>query len=288
MGGQGGSLRFLPLPSPNSEVSDADPEASPRVPQHGGMSLHAEVAVPARDRHRLERLCRYVARPPLASERLEARCDGALTLRLKTRWRDGTTHILMQRSQLLERLVPLIPPPHAHQVRYHGILAPGASHRDRPRRANYRTGWRVRATLQHVRLVFGHDALLVRAEECVQTALGRQTAGMTARWLHVDHVCTKIREELAAGRRCDRARETDHPLALERKCRHEFVGDCVIAGGSAVSVHPTRIPPWRSSAKTTRIPEPVRHHARRLGREVESGITPGRTRRGLRDPLGTG
>jgi hypothetical protein len=28
------------------------------------MSLHAEVAVPARDRQRLERLCRYVARPP--------------------------------------------------------------------------------------------------------------------------------------------------------------------------------------------------------------------------------
>jgi hypothetical protein len=30
------------------------------VAQHGGMSLHAEVAVPARDRCRLERLCRYV------------------------------------------------------------------------------------------------------------------------------------------------------------------------------------------------------------------------------------
>jgi hypothetical protein len=28
-------------------------------------------AVPSRDRQRLERLCRYVARPPLAQERLE-------------------------------------------------------------------------------------------------------------------------------------------------------------------------------------------------------------------------
>jgi hypothetical protein len=116
---------------PEAEVSDADPEASRRVPQHGGMSLHAEVAVPARDRRRLERLCRYVARPPLASERLEACAGGALTLRLKSRWRDGTTHILMERSELLERLVPLIPPPRAHQVRYHGILAPGASYRGR-------------------------------------------------------------------------------------------------------------------------------------------------------------
>ncbi|MBW2243537.1 MAG: transposase [Deltaproteobacteria bacterium] len=112
------------------EQADEDPDASARVPQHGGMSLHAEVAVPARDRRRLERLCRYVARPALAHERLEERSDGRLALRLKTRWRDGTTHILMERSELIERLVPLIPPPRAHQVRYHGILAPSASQRD--------------------------------------------------------------------------------------------------------------------------------------------------------------
>jgi len=111
--------------------ADADPEATPRVPQLDGMSLHADVAVPARDRRRLERLCRYVARPPLAHDRLELRPDGRLALRLKTRWRDGTTHILMERHELLERLVPLIPPPRAHQVRYHGVLAPCASARDR-------------------------------------------------------------------------------------------------------------------------------------------------------------
>ena len=114
-----------------ADEADADPEASERVPQFGGMSLHADVAVPARDRRRLERLCRYVARPPLASERLEEREDGTLALRLKTRWRDGTPHILMERSELIERLVPLIPPPRAHQVRYHGVLAPSASLRDR-------------------------------------------------------------------------------------------------------------------------------------------------------------
>jgi hypothetical protein len=108
-----------------------DPEASRRIPQHGGLSLHAGVAVPTRDRRRLERLCRYVARPPLANERLEERPDGGLALRLKTRWRDGTSHILMARSELIDRLVPLIPPPRAHQVRYHGILAPCASRRDR-------------------------------------------------------------------------------------------------------------------------------------------------------------
>ncbi|MDP6990339.1 MAG: transposase, partial [Planctomycetota bacterium] len=35
-----------------------------------GFSLHAGVHVPAKRRGRLEKLCRYIARPPLATERL--------------------------------------------------------------------------------------------------------------------------------------------------------------------------------------------------------------------------
>jgi hypothetical protein len=103
----------------------------PRCVREGGMSLHADVAVPVNDRRRLERLCRYVARPPLAQGRLEAMADGRLAYRLKTRWRDGTTHVVMERHELLERLAPLIPTPRAHQVRYHGVLAPCASGRGR-------------------------------------------------------------------------------------------------------------------------------------------------------------
>ena len=37
----------------------------------------------------------------------------------------------MEQRELIERLVPLIPPPRAHQVRYLGILAPAAGLRDR-------------------------------------------------------------------------------------------------------------------------------------------------------------
>jgi hypothetical protein len=113
-----------------ADEDDTD-EPPPRCVREGGMSLHADVAVPARDRKRLERLCRYVARPPIAIDRLEALPDGRLAYRLKARWRDGTTHVLMERHELLERLAPLIPPPRAHQVRYHGLLAPCASGRDR-------------------------------------------------------------------------------------------------------------------------------------------------------------
>jgi len=115
------------------EPADEDVAEDPprRCVREGGMSLHADVAVPARDRKRLERLCRYVARPPIAIDRVEALPEGCLAYRWKTRWRDGTTHVLMERHELLERLAPLIPPPRAHQVRYHGLLAPCASGRDR-------------------------------------------------------------------------------------------------------------------------------------------------------------
>jgi hypothetical protein len=96
-----------------------------------GVSLHANVAVPARDRRRLERLCRYVARPPVATERLSRMQDGRLLYQLKHRGRDGTTHVVFEAQELVEKLAALIPPPRFHLVRYHGILGPCASARDR-------------------------------------------------------------------------------------------------------------------------------------------------------------
>jgi hypothetical protein len=96
-----------------------------------GISVHAAVAVPAGDRSRLERLCRYAARPALAGERLSRRDDGLLVYRLRHRWRDGTTHLLLEPRELVERLAVLVPPPRFHLVRYHGILAPAAGRRDR-------------------------------------------------------------------------------------------------------------------------------------------------------------
>ncbi|MFQ5764582.1 MAG: transposase, partial [Rhodospirillales bacterium] len=97
----------------------------------GGLGLHAGVAVPARDRKRLERLCRYVSRPPVSTERLSRLPDGRLLYRLKRRWRDGTTHVVFEAMELVERLAALVPPPRAHQVRYSGILGPCASQRPR-------------------------------------------------------------------------------------------------------------------------------------------------------------
>jgi hypothetical protein len=113
-----------------------DPEALPalqaeRCASVSGVSLHANVAVPARDRRRLERLCRYVARPPVSTERLSRLGDGRLLYRLKHRWRDGTTHVVFEPQELIEKLAALVPPPRFHLVRYHGVLGPCAGARDR-------------------------------------------------------------------------------------------------------------------------------------------------------------
>ncbi len=50
-------------------------------------NAHAEVAVPARARARLERLCRYVCRPPIAQQRLEEHPSGELRYAFKKRWK---------------------------------------------------------------------------------------------------------------------------------------------------------------------------------------------------------
>jgi hypothetical protein len=102
----------------------------PRCANAAGLSLHADVAVPARDRKRLERLARYCGRPPIATDRLTQLDDGRLCYRLKRRWRDGTTHIVLDPVDLLERLATFVPSPRSHVVRYHGILAPSAGWRD--------------------------------------------------------------------------------------------------------------------------------------------------------------
>lgn len=95
-----------------------------------GFSLHANVALAAEQRDRLERLLRYCARPPLANERLQLRDDGRYQLELKSPWRDGTTHLRFDPLELLEKLAAQIPRPRINLVLYSGMLAPRARHRN--------------------------------------------------------------------------------------------------------------------------------------------------------------
>jgi hypothetical protein len=44
------------------------------------------------------------ARPPLATVRLSVLPDGRLLYRLKRRWRDGTTHMIFEPLELVEKV----------------------------------------------------------------------------------------------------------------------------------------------------------------------------------------
>jgi len=96
-----------------------------------GFSLHAGPPVPGTDRERLERLCRYAARPAIATERLHELPDGRVAYDLRHPWSDGTTRVVFEPLTFLEKLAALIPPPRAHQLTYHGVLAPAAALRAR-------------------------------------------------------------------------------------------------------------------------------------------------------------
>ena len=91
-----------------------------------GFSLHAAVRVEAHDRKRLEQLCRYITRPALSDERVQLSSAGQVELKLKTAWRDGTTHLAMTPLEFMQRLAALVPRPRLHLIRFHGVLAPNA------------------------------------------------------------------------------------------------------------------------------------------------------------------
>ena len=95
----------------------------------GGFDLHANVAVPAGDRERLEHLCRYVLRPPIAQGTIEETADGKVLLRLRRPWHDGTRAIRFEPTELLEKIAAMIPKPRLNLLVYHGVFAPHARQR---------------------------------------------------------------------------------------------------------------------------------------------------------------
>ena len=101
-----------------------------RVNAHG-FSLHAAVRWRADQRKELEQLCRYITRPAIANERLKRNRAGQVVLQLKSPYKDGTTHIVMEPLEFMERLAALVPRPRLHLIRFHGVLAPNAKLRSK-------------------------------------------------------------------------------------------------------------------------------------------------------------
>ncbi len=115
-------------------LEEREPQPRPAVKKrlcadHRGFSLHAAVHIGACNRPRLERLCRYIARPPFAQDRLAVLPNGHIAYRFRRAWKNGRTGVVLDPMTFLSRLAAQVPPPRRHGLTYHGVLAPAASRR---------------------------------------------------------------------------------------------------------------------------------------------------------------
>ncbi len=113
-------------------LAPPEPAARPPLTESAfGMHLHAATAVDGRDRKQLERVCRYMLRPPFAHDAVQALPDGRVRVLFKAAWRSGAAHADMSADKFLARLCALVPPPGFHMTRYFGVFA--NRHHLRPR-----------------------------------------------------------------------------------------------------------------------------------------------------------
>ena len=115
-------------------LGDAREESEPSEPREchsraNGFDLHAGLVVPAGQRDRLERVCRYALRPPVTQERIHVTDEGQVRLQLRQPWRDGTTDVVFDPVEFLGRLAVLVPRPRINLILYHGVLGPRAAWR---------------------------------------------------------------------------------------------------------------------------------------------------------------
>jgi len=87
-----------------------------------GFNVYAGDAIDGRDRKRIERMCRYLARPPIAMERLTEAGD-----ELKKAWRDGTRIVTLDPHELIARICAMVPPPRFQRIRFHGVFSPNSA-----------------------------------------------------------------------------------------------------------------------------------------------------------------
>jgi Putative transposase len=156
--GPGAGRKVLTLREAMPIDTETNYETKPLCANEQGFSLHAAVRCHANERLKLERLCRYITRPALANDRIKINAKGQVELKLKTPWRDGTTHHVMSPLEFMQRLAALVPRPRPlagragpeaqllvrhkqsfrtvcvqtqHLISFHGVLAPNAKWRPR-------------------------------------------------------------------------------------------------------------------------------------------------------------
>lgn len=118
------TLKTLP-----AKDDDMDEISGQTLAKAAGFSLHADVSAKSHQLDKVERLCRYIARPAVSTHRLERLPDGTLSYELKTPYKNGTTHVVFEPLDFIARLAALVPKPRFHLTRFHGVFAPNSKHR---------------------------------------------------------------------------------------------------------------------------------------------------------------
>ncbi len=90
---------------------------------HTGFSVWGEQVVYPEEGERLERLARYVTRPPLAVGLVEETGEGRIRVRTPPDPRTGTTEVELDPEEFLHALGRQVPDPGQHMVRYYGLYA---------------------------------------------------------------------------------------------------------------------------------------------------------------------
>jgi hypothetical protein len=188
--------------------------------------------VPPRDRARLERLCRYALRPPIATDRLHLTAGGHVVLDLRHRWADGTTQLLFEPVELLERLAALTPRPRINLLLYYGVL--GA-----------RSAWRSRLQAREPETAIARD----RGTTAVESSSRATPIPSRANWLWAELMQRSFGFDVLACPRCGDRLELialiDDPNVIRRILRHLGLPTEVPAARPA---RPPPLPVGRSEA----------------------------------------
>jgi hypothetical protein len=62
-----------------------------------------------------------ISSPPLAQDCVRLRADGRVLVELKTAWRDGTSHLVFDSIEFMEKLAAITPRPAVNLVVYHSL-----------------------------------------------------------------------------------------------------------------------------------------------------------------------
>lgn len=92
--------------------------------------VFAATVCEARQRDKLERLCRYITRPPNCHQALVGRWPGQrgvpLPASVPGRY---DPHVVLESLDFIARLAALVPRPRLNLTRFHGVFAPHFKHR---------------------------------------------------------------------------------------------------------------------------------------------------------------